>query len=73
MANLTGILFAPHLNMRCWACARTIGLYEDVCELPVAAALVHRACYKRETGQEPDPWAVESLAKYIARGQRPAA
>jgi hypothetical protein len=58
--------------MRCWACAKTITLYDEVCELPVAGTIVHRACYERETGDDPAPW-VETLIHYLARNHPRAA
>jgi hypothetical protein len=42
--------------MRCWACAEAINLDDLVNELPIAGALVHKACYEWETGQ-PSHWA----------------
>jgi hypothetical protein len=58
--------------MRCWACGHAIGLHDEVCELPVAAALVHRACYERETGQDAGRW-VDTLTQYLARHRERAA
>ena len=39
--------------MRCWACGRCIHLVDLVNELPIVGALVHRACYESETGEQP--------------------
>jgi len=55
--------------VRCWACGKAIELYDEVRELPVAKALVHRGCYERETGQTPGPW-FETLIHYLARRRR---
>ena len=37
--------------MRCFACPLAIGLHDLVMELPIVGAIVHTACYERETGQ----------------------
>jgi hypothetical protein len=58
--------------VRCWVCDKTIGLYDEVCELPVAGALVHHSCFERETGSSPAPW-VETLIHYLARNHPRAA
>jgi hypothetical protein len=36
--------------MKCWACSSCIELGDLVNELPIVGALVHRACWERETG-----------------------
>ena len=40
-------------GMRCWACSRAIHLPDLVSELPIVGAIVHIACYERETSERP--------------------
>jgi hypothetical protein len=57
--------------MRCWACSRTIRFSDEICELPIVEALVHRGCYERELRQ-PAPASI-TLSQYLAqRAQRAA-
>jgi len=39
--------------MRCWACPKPIKLADLVSQLPIVGAIVHIACYVRETGHQP--------------------
>jgi hypothetical protein len=57
--------------VRCWACSRTIGLTDEISELPIVDALVHRLCYERELRQPP-PVNV-TLSQYLAQRLKRAA
>jgi hypothetical protein len=57
--------------VRCWACSRTIGLTDEICELPIVEALVHRACYERELRQKAP--ASVTLSQYLAQRLKRAA
>ena len=53
--------------MRCWACSHAIGLDDLVMELPIVGAIVHTACYERETGQRADrPMTVKQALTALA-------
>ncbi len=57
--------------MRCWACSHPIKLVDEVALLPVANALVHRACYEREVRQPVS--AKITLSQFLAQGPSRAA
>ena len=52
--------------MRCWACSKTIRLSDEVSQLPIVTAIVHRTCYERELRQ-PAPTRV-TLGQFLAQG-----
>jgi hypothetical protein len=57
--------------MRCWACPDAIVLDDLVMELPIVGAIVHRACYERETGQRARHPMTVRQALAILMGVRP--
>jgi hypothetical protein len=57
--------------MRCWACPHPIKFTDEVCQLPIVNALVHRKCYERELKQ-PAPVRM-TLSHFLAQGTSRAA